>query len=258
MYNSLLPSPILSSSSISRRHSHASSDRQNAPKPYKYNICLESLYILDHQIRHIRTQTGENPHHCNNFSGCEKLLCGSDESFSRQLRQQRRGFYVTRACTNCQQKHTKCSGRAICKRCMLRNLECIFIDSGKRRGPKTNSKHLGQVYVFNDPENDLDGTSTLSSVVHNTVQGHASTLSSSYGYPQQQPDNIDEVTPYYGNDIEQSIHAFQEVSPFSYQALTDAGYDNSLIDNISINNIFFLHDDLFYDKCYSATEALCF
>ncbi|RIB18429.1 hypothetical protein C2G38_2085698, partial [Gigaspora rosea] len=155
MSNSLLPSPILSSSSISRRHSHASSDRQN-------NICLESLYIMDHQIRHIRTHTGENLHHCN-FPGCEKLLCGSDESLSRQLRQQRRGFYVTRACTNCQQKHTKCSGRAICKRCMLRNLECTFIDSGKRRGPKTNSKHLGQVYVFNDPENDLDGTSMLSS-----------------------------------------------------------------------------------------------
>ncbi|CAG8447116.1 4594_t:CDS:1 [Dentiscutata heterogama] len=123
-------------------------------------------------------------------------------AFSRQQRRKRRGFYVTRACTNCQKKHTKCSGGVHCERCTLRNLECTFINSGKKRGPKTNGKLLEHVYVFNGPENDFNGTSTLSSVILNAIHGHALTLSSS-GYP----DNIDEVTLYSNYYEDPNIHS---------------------------------------------------
>ncbi|KAF0447472.1 Zn2-C6 fungal-type DNA-binding domain protein [Gigaspora margarita] len=110
----------------------------------------------------------------------------------KQKQQQRRGFYVTRACTNCQKKYAKCSGGTMCKRCTLRNLECTFIDSGKKRGPKTDSKYSVQVYIPNGSENDFD---RLSSVIPKPVQGHASTLSLS-GCLQQQPANVDDVTFY--------------------------------------------------------------
>ncbi|CAG8625022.1 25791_t:CDS:1 [Dentiscutata erythropus] len=144
-------------------------------------------------------------------------------SLPRQQRQrQRRGFYVTKACINCQQKHTKCSGEATCERCAQHSLECTFIESGKKRGPKTNGKRIKQIYFLNGPENDFNETSMLS----NAEQGHTSTLPPSE-YPQQQPDSLDEVTVY------------------SYQAHTNSGYimqNNNLIDNTSINNnnIFYL------------------
>ncbi|CAG8711615.1 21374_t:CDS:2 [Cetraspora pellucida] len=115
-------------------------------------------------------------------------------------------------------KHAKCSGKATCERCKLRNLECTFIDSGKKRGPKMNDKHPAQVYSPNGSENDFDGTSTLSSAIPNAMQGHASTLSSSIGYPQQQPDNINEITIYSDPYEERNISTFQELYPFSYQA----------------------------------------
>ncbi|KAF0507674.1 hypothetical protein F8M41_018960 [Gigaspora margarita] len=113
----------------------------------------------------------------------------------QQQQQRRRGFYVTRACTNCQQKHAKCSGSAMCKRCTLRNLECTFIDSGKKRGPKTDGKYSVQVYGPNDSQTDFDRISMLSSVIPNSVQSHASTLSLS-GCLKQQPVNVDDFTLY--------------------------------------------------------------
>ncbi|CAG8760415.1 5582_t:CDS:2 [Gigaspora margarita] len=85
--------------------------------------------------------------------------------------------------------------QATCKRCTLRNLECTFIDSGKKRGPKTDDKQSVQIYISNGPENYFDGTSMLPSVTPNPAQGHASTLSLS-GYPQKQLDNIDDITLY--------------------------------------------------------------
>ncbi|CAG8779145.1 18092_t:CDS:1 [Dentiscutata erythropus] len=172
-------------------------------------------------------------------------------SYPGQQRQ-RRGFYVSRACTNCQQKHTKCSGNVICERCTLRNLECTFIDSGKKRGPRVNCKFSEQVSVFNGPENEFEGISMLSSTIPNALRDHASTLSSPSGYPQTS-DNIDKVT-LYSNYEEQNIRAFQGVDPFSYQACTDTGFvmqDNNIMDSTPINhNIIFLYEDLFFDNNY--------
>ncbi|CAG8719502.1 43769_t:CDS:2 [Gigaspora margarita] len=159
--------------------------------------------------------------------------------------------YERIACTNCQQKHAKCSGGATCERCILRNLECTFIDSGKKRGPKTNGKNPGQVYVLNSYENDFDRTFVLSSIILNAMQEHKLILTSPSGHLQQQSDIIDEFTHF---NEEQNIHAFQEVSPFSYQARTDAGYimqNNNLVDNMYNNNeIFFLYNNLFFDNNY--------
>ncbi|RIB18430.1 hypothetical protein C2G38_2036914 [Gigaspora rosea] len=100
------------------------------------------------------------------------------------------GPYTTKACTNCQQIHARCSGEATCKRYTQHNLVCTFNESGKKRGPKKNGKHLEQVYVFNSPENDFDGTSMLSSVIPNPEQGYTSTLSFPSEYLQRQPDNF--------------------------------------------------------------------
>ncbi|CAG8804867.1 3459_t:CDS:1, partial [Dentiscutata erythropus] len=138
-------------------------------------------------------------------------------------RQQRRGFYVTKACTNCKQKHAKCSGRATCERCTLRNLECTFIESGKKRGPKTNRKHLEQIYILNGPENDFNGTSVPSFVIPDAVQGHASTLSFS---EYQQPGNINEGTFYSDSYDEKTTHAFQEAG-YQEAGYQEAGYQEA-------------------------------
>ncbi|CAG8723121.1 45151_t:CDS:2, partial [Gigaspora margarita] len=69
---------------------------------------------------------------------------------------QQRGPWVTRACTNCQRKHAKCSGGTTCKCCTQR--------------PKKNGKHQEQVYVLYDAENDIDGTSMLSSIKSSAFQ----------------------------------------------------------------------------------------
>ncbi|KAF0469050.1 hypothetical protein F8M41_025665 [Gigaspora margarita] len=234
----------------------------------------------------------------------------------KQKQQQRRGFYVTRACTNCQKKHAKCSGGAKCKRCTLRNLECTFIDSGKKRGPKTDSKYsvqvyvpngsengfdgiymlssvtskpvqghastlslsgclqqqpvnvddvsfysdfsdLEQVYILNNFENDIDGTSMQYFMIPNPVQGHASILSLSE-YPQQQSDNVDDVTLYSESYEETITNDFQNVGPFSYQTHIDTGYimqnnnftDNTSNNNNNNNNNFFLYYDLFSDNFF--------
>ncbi|KAF0532977.1 hypothetical protein F8M41_010832 [Gigaspora margarita] len=219
----------------------------------------------------------------------------SQQRRQKQQQRQQRGFYVTRACTNCQKKHLKCSGRASCERCTLRNLECTFIDSGKKRGPKTDAKLVNvsngsenyfdgtsvlpsiipnpmqayastlslfgysqqqpdniddatlnsgfydpeQVYILNNFESDFDGTSMQYSMIPNTVQSHASTLSLS-GYPPQQLDNIEEIILYSDFYEKQTAYAFQEADPFSYQLCTNTGYimrnNNNLIDNTYINN----------------------
>ncbi|CAG8623846.1 23786_t:CDS:1 [Dentiscutata erythropus] len=48
-----------------------------------------------------------------------------------------RGHYATNACTNCRKKHTKCSEETTCTYCSSHNLECIYVNPIKKRGPKT-------------------------------------------------------------------------------------------------------------------------
>ncbi|CAG8750658.1 25090_t:CDS:2 [Dentiscutata erythropus] len=106
------------------------------------------------------------------------------------------------------------------------------------------------VYALNGLENDFDGTSMLSSVILNPMQGHASIISSPSGYPQQ-PDNIDEFTLHCESYEEPNIPASQEASLFSYQTCINTEYamqSNNLIDNATNNNTIFLYDNLFFNN----------
>ncbi|RIB09586.1 hypothetical protein C2G38_2208529 [Gigaspora rosea] len=162
-------------------------------------------------------------------------------SFLCQERQQR-GPYATKACTNCRQKHAKCTGEAPCERCTRLNLVCIFNESGKKRGPKKNNKPPEEVYMSNYLRSDLDRTPMPLSVISNAVQGHASILSSPSGYPQQ-PYNIDEFTLYSGSYEEQNAAAYQVISPILYQAHTNTGY--VIPNNDLTNNNGFADDDYY-------------
>ncbi|CAG8747331.1 19406_t:CDS:1, partial [Racocetra persica] len=135
-------------------------------------------------------------------------------------RQQRRGPYATKACANCQQRHIRCSGQAPCKHCTLRNIECVFINSGKKRGPKT-----------------------LSSITPN-VKGHESNFSQ----------HLDNYIPFYFipfdafqiNVSEESVPLFNQVN-YVIQDLTSDLYQNNTFDlhnhtTIS-SNLDYLHSE---------------
>ncbi|KAF0487831.1 hypothetical protein F8M41_022499 [Gigaspora margarita] len=128
---------------------------------------------------------------------------------------QKRGPYVTKACTNCQQKRVKCTGKATCKNCTIRNLECNFIDSGKKRGPPkkrklgTDNRSLEQNYILNGSELNFDGTFIITTISH--------VLTS--------PNSHNNIAFYSDSYNEfQHIYNFQENAPFLYQTLTNTGY----------------------------------
>ncbi|CAG8438508.1 185_t:CDS:1 [Scutellospora calospora] len=93
------------------------------------------------------------------------------QKLQKQQRLRPRGPYTKKACTNCQQRHVKCSGKATCERCTLYKIECTFIES-KKRGPKTDSRLLEQV-IFNDSEIGFNETTIPSSVNFNAIQSYA-------------------------------------------------------------------------------------
>ncbi|CAG8696760.1 11880_t:CDS:1, partial [Dentiscutata heterogama] len=120
--------------------------------------------------------------------------------------------YVAKACLNCQQKHVKCTGKATCKYCTIHELECNFIDSGKKRGPRkkrrlrTDNRPFEQNCIFNGSEINLDGTFIQLAVI--PIISYALTS----------PDNHNDIALYSDTYNEfQNIHYFQENAPFLYQ-----------------------------------------
>ncbi|KAF0507672.1 hypothetical protein F8M41_018957 [Gigaspora margarita] len=51
-----------------------------------------------------------------------------------------RGPYAATACTNCRQRHAKCSEESTCAYCASHNLKCIYVKSVKKRGPKATNR----------------------------------------------------------------------------------------------------------------------
>ncbi|CAG8558136.1 9097_t:CDS:1 [Gigaspora margarita] len=60
--------------------------------------------------------------------------------------------YTSLACTNCQRKHIKCSGKGPCINCKEKSLQCHFI-SGKKRGPKEKSLGINRFEASQITEN---------------------------------------------------------------------------------------------------------
>ncbi|CAG8784956.1 4047_t:CDS:1, partial [Cetraspora pellucida] len=69
------------------------------------------------------------------------------------LLSQRPCTYTTIACINCRKKHKKCSEAVTCTNYAKHNLECIFTNSGKKRGPKFKSKVCTYPHYLNARDN---------------------------------------------------------------------------------------------------------
>ncbi|KAF0469270.1 kinase-like protein [Gigaspora margarita] len=57
---------------------------------------------------------------------------------------QQQGHYATKACSNCQQRHVKCSGKVTCNYCKLRDLERVFIKDHKKCEPKLKQNYQSE------------------------------------------------------------------------------------------------------------------
>ncbi|CAG8707408.1 11063_t:CDS:1 [Gigaspora margarita] len=54
---------------------------------------------------------------------------------------------MTRACTNCQRRHIRCSGAVTCENCIKRNLYCEFVGQNKKRGPKPKKEVDSSLFI---------------------------------------------------------------------------------------------------------------
>ncbi|CAG8684569.1 9851_t:CDS:1 [Dentiscutata heterogama] len=97
------------------------------------------------------------------------------------LSRTKRGRYATNACTNCRKKHLKCSQGATCTNCALHNLECVYINPVKKRGPRTVNK---STYVF---ESNFGGAASIEqehTLISTEHQFDTSAFSDANGTPQ--------------------------------------------------------------------------
>ncbi|CAG8502863.1 9225_t:CDS:1 [Gigaspora margarita] len=93
---------------------------------------------------------------------------------------QRRGPYATKACTNCRKKHLKCSEGVICANCASHNLQCIYVKSNKKRGPRTVNR---SIYVL---ESNFDEAASIEQE-HISTEYQFNTLIPSYIIEEPQP-----------------------------------------------------------------------
>ncbi|KAM0207475.1 hypothetical protein ACHAQD_012042 [Fusarium lateritium] len=67
---------------------------------------------------------GEDQNGANKRDTAEERATANDESFERPVKKMKRGKYISRACTSCQQRKIKCEGGDPCRQCLAKQLPC--------------------------------------------------------------------------------------------------------------------------------------
>ncbi|CAG8745298.1 10601_t:CDS:1 [Cetraspora pellucida] len=114
-----------------------------------------------------------------------------------------RGPYATVACINCQNKHKKCSGAVTCTNFAEKKLECIFINSGKKRGPNSKSKVCTDPHYPNARDNRRPSYGTQFFISSTQPHSHAQ--------------NVHLTLSEYFNNSNQELRTSQ---PNSYNVIT--------------------------------------
>ncbi|KAF0498498.1 hypothetical protein F8M41_020538 [Gigaspora margarita] len=149
--------------------------------------------------------------------------------------------YVSKACTNCQMRHEKCSPHVPCRNCVRHNFDCVFNYTYKKRGRKskkrvdTNSSIQIQENIFSSSIDNQN--QQLCNKMENTTQNHAlisydaseqSIISNDFNQEQFHPFNditqkIDFLPQTHENSNSQNIisanyvtNNFDNIQPFPY------------------------------------------